>query len=61
MPTPDDRTEDVVRIDLTPEQKAQVKQETGKDADAVEFTVEQLEERIAPGELYSDFYPTDGV
>ncbi len=36
------------RIELTPEQKAQVRNETGKDAEAVELTVEELEERIAP-------------
>ena len=36
------------RIDLTPEQKAKVRDVTGKDADAVELSVEELEERIAP-------------
>jgi uncharacterized small protein (DUF1192 family) len=36
------------RIQLTPEQKAQVKNATGKDAEAVELSVEELEERIAP-------------
>jgi uncharacterized small protein (DUF1192 family) len=38
----------VVRIDLTSEQKEQVRQATGKDAQAVEFSVQELEERIAP-------------
>jgi uncharacterized small protein (DUF1192 family) len=37
-----------LRIQLTPEQKAQVKDATGKDAEAVELSVEELEERIAP-------------
>jgi hypothetical protein len=37
-----------VRIELTPEQKAEVRNATGKDAEAVEFTVEELEARIAP-------------
>jgi hypothetical protein len=37
------------RIQLTPEQKAQVKSATGKEAEAVELSVEELEERIAPG------------
>ena len=37
------------RIKLTPEQKAQVRTATGKDAEAVELSVEELEERIAPG------------
>lgn len=40
-----------VRIQLTPEQKAIVKNATGKDAAAVEFSVTELEERIAPGTL----------
>ena len=37
-----------VRIQLTPEQKSQVKNATGKEAEAVELSVEELEERIAP-------------
>jgi hypothetical protein len=40
---------DQFRIKLTPEQKAQVRTVTGKDAEAVELSVEELEERIAPG------------
>ena len=39
------------RVDLTPEQKAKVRAATGKDAEAVELTVEELEERIAPYRL----------
>jgi hypothetical protein len=41
-------SKDQIRIELTPEQKAQVLKVTGKDADAVELSVEELEERIAP-------------
>jgi len=37
-----------VRIQLTPEQKALIKNVTGKDAEAVELSVTELEERIAP-------------
>lgn len=37
------------RIKLTDEQKSQVKRATGKEAEAVELSVEELEERIAPG------------
>lgn len=37
-----------VRLTLTPEQRAQIKQATGKDAEVVELTAEELEERIAP-------------
>jgi uncharacterized small protein (DUF1192 family) len=39
------------RIQLTPEQKAQVRTATGKEAEAVELSVEELEERIAPATL----------
>jgi hypothetical protein len=39
---------DQFRIKLTPEQKAQIRTVTGKDAEAVELSVEELEERIAP-------------
>ena len=42
------RDKEIVRIDLTPEQKQLVKKEVGKEADAVELTVSELEERIAP-------------
>lgn len=36
------------RMTLTPEQKEQVRQTTGKEAEAIELSVEELEERIAP-------------
>lgn len=41
-------TQPNIRITLTPEQKEEVRKATGKDADAVELSVEELEERIAP-------------
>jgi hypothetical protein len=47
---------DQFRIKLTPEQKAQVQSATGKEAEAVELSVEELEERIAP----SQFSPPKG-
>ncbi len=37
-----------VRITLTNDQKAQIRGQTGKDAEALEFSVEELEDRIAP-------------
>jgi uncharacterized small protein (DUF1192 family) len=40
------------RIELTPEQKAKVHNATGRDADAVELSVEELEERIAPRKVF---------
>jgi hypothetical protein len=37
-----------VRIELTDEQKAQIKAATGKDARTLELGAEELEARIAP-------------
>ena len=37
-----------IRLTLTPEQRKQIRQAISKDADALELTVEELEERIAP-------------
>ena len=42
------KEQEIVRIDLTPEQKQFVKKEIGKDAEAIELTAHELEERIAP-------------
>ncbi len=41
-----------VRIQLTAEQKAEVRKVTGKNAEALELSVEELEQRIAPGTVY---------
>jgi len=37
-----------IRIELTDEQKKLVKAETGKDATAIELSVEELEARVSP-------------
>ena len=42
------KDQEIVRIEFSPEQKELVKKEIGKDADAVELTAHELEERIAP-------------
>jgi hypothetical protein len=39
---------EIVRIDLTPNQKEQIRTTIGKDAQAIELTVHELEVRIAP-------------
>jgi hypothetical protein len=44
---------EIVRIDLTTEQKEQVKAATEKNAEAIELTVQELEARIAPFTLGS--------
>jgi uncharacterized small protein (DUF1192 family) len=36
------------RLTLTPEQKKQIRKATGKDAEVLELSIEELEERIAP-------------
>ena len=36
------------RLSLTEEQKKAIRDATGKDAEALELSVEELEERIAP-------------
>lgn len=46
--TQTNKDQQVIRIDLTDTQKAQVKSTTGRDADAIELDVRSLEERIAP-------------
>lgn len=42
------KKQETVRINLTPSQVQEVKTATGRDADAIELTLEELEERIAP-------------
>jgi hypothetical protein len=44
-------TEKRVSLKLTPEQQRAVKAATGKDAEAIELGVEELEERIAPARV----------
>jgi len=39
------------KLKLTPEQQAMVRKATGKNAEALELSVEELEERIAPSSL----------
>jgi len=40
------------RIELTEEQKRALREKTGVEAEAINFRVEELEERIAPLKLY---------
>ena len=44
----DNKESNLVRIDLTPEQKEQVKAATDKSVDSIELTIQELEARIAP-------------
>lgn len=45
-------TSGIFRMTLSPEQKEQVRKATGKDAEVIELSVEELEERIAPGKYH---------
>jgi uncharacterized small protein (DUF1192 family) len=40
--------QETIRIELNEEQKQQLRERTGQDANAIEFSVQELEERIAP-------------
>jgi hypothetical protein len=40
--------QDRVRIELTEAQKKQIKDASGEDVSAIEFTVQELEQRISP-------------
>jgi hypothetical protein len=44
-----------VRIELTEEQRKQLRDQTGQELDTVELTVEQLEDRIAPRSIGTFF------
>jgi hypothetical protein len=48
MPEINNNDKGIVRIELTTEQKEQVKEITKQSAEAIELTVEELEQRIAP-------------
>lgn len=43
-----------VRLALTPEQKEYVRKSTGIEADAIELSAKELEERIAPHAWVAD-------
>ncbi|HEY3011264.1 MAG TPA: hypothetical protein VGJ36_00860 [Gemmatimonadales bacterium] len=43
------------RMTLTPEQKEQIRKATGKEAEVIELSIEELEERIAP--MVRKIYP----
>ena len=47
-PVPKQTQNDIVRIDLTTSQKEQIRATTGQHAEAIELTVQELEQRITP-------------
>ena len=48
MPNETSKNANFVRLELTPDQKQQVRNSIGRDADAIELSAKELEERIAP-------------
>jgi hypothetical protein len=44
-----------ITLTLTPDQQEQIRQATGKTADTLEMSIEELEERIAP---FQSFHAT---
>jgi hypothetical protein len=42
------KEESRIRSELTVEQKKQIKEASGEDVSAIEFTAQELEDRIAP-------------
>ena len=50
-----------VRIELTSEQKTLIESATGKDAEALELDVTELEERIAPSCVKGTHIPEPGL
>jgi hypothetical protein len=51
-------SKDQIRIELTPEQQAMIMNATGKNAEALELDVTELEERIAPSCVKGTHFPT---
>ena len=47
METPSEKDK-LIRIDLSPEQTNHLRESLGRDVQAIQLTVEELEQRIAP-------------
>jgi hypothetical protein len=48
----DQNKNEVVRIRLTEDQKSKIQEQTGKQPESLDLTVQELEERIAPRAIY---------
>ena len=44
-----------IRIELTDSQKKQIREQTGEEIETVEYTVEELEQRITPRSIGTFF------
>ena len=54
-------TDKKVRIELTAEQKEQVKEASGQEFRAIELNVEELEDRIAPAACASGVHLKEAI
>ena len=52
MSNESNKDQSTIRIELTPTQQVRVLEETGKQAEAIELSMNELEERIAPRRMY---------
>jgi hypothetical protein len=52
-------TDQRIRIELTPEQRTQVKEASGKEIASVDLRIDELEQRIAP--TTADFHMTSST
>ena len=52
MSNESNKDKSTIRIELTPTQQVRVLEETGKQAEAIELSMNELEERIAPRRMY---------
>jgi hypothetical protein len=52
MSNESNKEKSTIRIELTSSQQERVLEETGKKADAIELSMNELEERIAPRMYY---------
>ena len=50
-----------IRLELTDEQRKQIKETSGKDVASLEFTAQELEERIAPSSFHYDLLGNKGA
>ena len=51
-----EKKKETIRIHLTEDQKETIRSVTGKELEAIEFTAEALEERVAPARSFSRFH-----
>jgi hypothetical protein len=47
-----EKTRETFRLTLSADQRKAIRNATGKDAEVIELSVEELEERIAPARLF---------